>query len=827
MAVASKDEYVKMDEMYEGQTYKMSANTLMTWPGDIDGSRLYMSTSETKQHLTLLNPDVPRLSTGWENPLGKLNVNRSYKKLEGKWEVRDIIRKFKNGEIYTLVLYNPDEDKWDMIEKQVCESLGEKYGFFYNTSRMDALNVGDVVEDEIIYKSTSYDDHMNYRYGKNAKVYYTTSTDTLEDAVKIRKGWADGVNSVEVDDVYASVNNNHIPLNLYGKEKGEYKVCPDFGEPIQNSCVFVLRPLKTDRILTDFKNEALCHVNFTTDTDYYISECKEACIYDIDIYYNGEDPFPDNVFFHQLHGYYEEICAYVDKMNEWATFIKNSGCKYTDNIPYYKSIYQHYNDPEWKFCGKEKNKPFGYMTIVFHVKEILGIVPGSKASGRFGDKGVVSKIADDPTISKMMVDGTIDSILDMLGKPINEEERAKLAGSIEIVPDEEFPYTDKFKIDILLNASGAIRRLNPGQIDELDINFQSECIREKVCELETLEEKEKLIFEYLHMINDAECDFFYNMYKGFDHEIKIDDQVSVIMENRKEKERFIHDIEEHGFYIRKEHDRPIRYEAICAIYEKFDFIKPLPLYIDIFGTKRRRIIKDGIVADKYMMILKHNSNKNFSARSTFRINRAGLPVKDTTKRDNRSQYSRSPVRIGEAYNIADSISGRLLAEWDIFMRSSTLGKKSLQRILETDGNPLEIKRLELKTNYINSNAVIFENKLKAMGIGVEFVKEGVYDNMVVEDCIMPLQIGKYTIYDTPLKRQMYNKIFAEFMHLMETYSVAETYPGEKEDVIWKMTFELDEIKALEIDEDTKEMLIGVSKGEPQKVEEAATEPVSE
>ena len=67
MAVASKDEYVKMDEMYEGQTYKMSANTLMTWPGDIDGSRLYMSTSETKQHLTLLNPDVPRLSTGWEN----------------------------------------------------------------------------------------------------------------------------------------------------------------------------------------------------------------------------------------------------------------------------------------------------------------------------------------------------------------------------------------------------------------------------------------------------------------------------------------------------------------------------------------------------------------------------------------------------------------------------------------------------------------------------------------------------------------------------------------------------------------------------------------
>lgn len=434
------------------------------------------------------------------------------------------------------------------------------------------------------------------------------------------------------------------------------------------------------------------------------------------------------------------------------------------------------------------------------------------------DKGVVSKLAGDPSLSRMMVDGTIDSILDMLNRPINDDEREKLAGEIEIVPDEEMYYTDDFPIDIILNASGAIRRLNPGQIDELDINFQSESVRKRVCELETLEEKEELIFEYLHMINDAECDFFYEMYKSFDKEIKINNEYSVIMENREEKERFIRNVEEHGFYIRKEHDRPIRYEAIKAIYERFDFIKPLPLYIDIFGTKKRRVIKDGIVADKYMMILKHNSNKNFSARSTFRVNRAGLPVKDTTKRDNHSQYSRSPVRLGEAYNIADSISGRLLAEFDIFMRSSTLGKKSLKRILEAEGNPLEIKRLELKTNYINANAVIFENKLKAMGIGVEFVREGIYDYMPVKDCIMPLKIGRYTIYDTPVKRQMYNKIFAEFIHLMETYSVTETYPGEKEDAIWKMVFELDSIKELNVDDETREMLVGVSKGEERKPE---------
>ena len=35
-------------------------------------------------------------------------------------------------------------------------------------------------------------------------------------------------------------------------------------------------------------------------------------------------------------------------MMEWATNIKESGDKYTDNIPFFKDKYQHWNDPDWK-----------------------------------------------------------------------------------------------------------------------------------------------------------------------------------------------------------------------------------------------------------------------------------------------------------------------------------------------------------------------------------------------------------------------------------------------------------------------------------------------
>ena len=56
---------------------------------------------------------------------------------------------------------------------------------------MDSLEPGDVIVDDVLYKSTSYDDNMNYNLGKNALTMYSTSTETIEDAIYIRKGFAD------------------------------------------------------------------------------------------------------------------------------------------------------------------------------------------------------------------------------------------------------------------------------------------------------------------------------------------------------------------------------------------------------------------------------------------------------------------------------------------------------------------------------------------------------------------------------------------------------------------------------------------------------------
>lgn len=431
------------DAKYGGdEMFRLLGPTLLSWT-NTDSGRMYMFTSHLKQVLCLDNPDIPRLATGFENDIGR--YSNAYKQLQGTWEVKDIIRKFSKGDIYTIILYNKKTDTYDMIEKKLAESLTEKFGYVYNTSFMDNLKIGDKITDPILYKSTSFDAHMNYRYGKNARVHYAASTDTLEDAIVIRRSWAESVKTVEVDDIQVSINANDIPLNLYGSGD-EYRAFPDLGEHVKNSVICATRKFNKAHLLYDFQKQNMREIK-TTDTEYYSP--KDAEVYDINIFYNGDEAFPETLFYGQLKTYYDEICIYADKVYSWAKKIKKSGSKYTKNVTFLKSKYDHFNDPEYKW--KNKDKAFGNIIVEFKVKASLGLDAGSKLSSRYGDKGVISRIADD------VVDTAKESIVNMF-TGLSDEEKEKLAKDIMIVDDDRMPYTDDGPIDISLNLSGSIRR---------------------------------------------------------------------------------------------------------------------------------------------------------------------------------------------------------------------------------------------------------------------------------------------------------------------------------------------------------------------------------
>ena len=428
-----KEELDRIDREFGGDNmYKMLGPTLLSYTST-DSSRQYMFTSHIKQLLTLLEPDVPKLQTGFENVIGQ--YNKAFHELKGTWVVKDIIKKFDNSIMYLVVLYNVDTDTYDIIEKPVAENLTEKFGYEYNTDYMDSLKPGMVVHNEYLYKSTSYDPHMNYRYGKNARVFYSISTDTLEDAVTVRRSWANKITSVEVDDVMVSLNLNDILLNIYGDDD-HYKAFPQIGECVKNSVLCATRRINKNHILYDFQAENLRRT-YDTDVEYFVS--KDAMIYDINVFYNGEEDFPDNLFHSQLKYYYEKNCEYAKNVLEWCDRIKASGSKYTDNVNFFREKFLNYNEYQWK----NKDKAFGHIMVEFKVKASVPLETGSKLTGRYGNKGVIANFVED-----VAPDDT---------NPFASME-------VTVVDDERMPYYfdpdtgERINVDIMLNMSGSIRR---------------------------------------------------------------------------------------------------------------------------------------------------------------------------------------------------------------------------------------------------------------------------------------------------------------------------------------------------------------------------------
>lgn len=798
-----------MDEKFSGDNMvQMLGMSTLNWM-NVDSSRQLMFNSHIKQLLTLVNPDVPRIQTGFENSIGV--YSKAYKKMEGTWEVKDIIQKFPeipNSHIYTVVFYNKKEDLYEMIEAPIAESLTEKFGYAYNISRMDNLKVGDKIKDEIIYKSTSFDDQMNYRLGKNATVFYSTSTDTLEDALVVRKGWADSIRSVEIDSVQVSVNTNEVLVNLYGDSKN-YRTFPNIGEEVNNALLCAVRVINNDHLLYDFQKNMMM-TTMDTDAEYYVS--KHAEVYDIDVYYNGDKDFPDNLFYQQIKYYYDAGNEYARKLYRWADGIKKSGSKYTDNITHIRSRYMHWNDKEYKW--KNKDRAFANMIIQFKVRALVPLEYGSKITGRFGNKGVVSGIVDTDRID---LERTLGEML-ASNTDLSPDEIAKYTSNIQVVDDERMPYADDRPIDLLLNSSGAIRRLNPGQLCEVETNFIGEELRKKICQTEGIEAKAELAFKFLDIISSKEATFFRNMYEGYEKNVLVNRHKFKFMAEESKK-AFIEDIEKNGFYIVRPPHKPILYKDVMNLYEAFPFIKPIPLYIDLFGIKHRKIIKNGICGTQYVIILKQNSNKNFSARSTFRVNRSNLPAKDVTKKTNRSSYARTPVRLSEIYNLFSSISGRTLAEYNIFMRSSPIGSKSLDRILSADGNPLKIKKLKVRDNYTNSNADILNARLKAIGLAIEFSTLEDEEKRYPPDTVVPMEFNGYTIYDKWYKHNMYQDIFNMYNKMMRSTTFIESYHGQKEEKCWNHIFNNKELHEKYPDDFNEEAVEAIKKATQQNLDE--------
>lgn len=673
-----KDELSKKDKEYN-QSDDIFGMTLLTNPGYVSSARNIMFTSHLRQFVNLVNPEFPKMFTNYENMVGENST--AYFQSESDVKIINIIPKFADGindkHLYLLFTYDEDNDRYDVITKRIAEDLTEKYGYGFNSEAMDKKTIGDtIMKDEIVYKSTSYDEDFDYCYGKNATVMYTIDNHTIEDAIVCREGFAKEMLSKEIQTVKVPLNDNDILCNLYG-DKGEYKGFPDIGEEVKNQILCSRRRIHNNQVLYDLKQSNLKKPNINNDQLFYI----DGKVIDINIYSNKTlDELEDNMFNAQIKKYLKMQTRFYEEVFDQCEKIRNSGSKYTSDISFY---YKKSKDILDESCAwrEESGNVFSHIILEISVERENILTPGSKITGRYGNKGVIAKI----------------------------------------VPDDEMPFLeDGTRVDLKLNALGVPNRLNPGQCFEGSINFICNQVVARMKTLKSDKERETLLFDILSRFNSNYSKQVKKYYKDL---------------SKEEKKEFFDDIYKQGIFV---HIAPMwekttLFDVLRDIYKDYEWIKPIDVYINKWGRKIK-IMRPMIIGQMYMMKLKQNSKKGFSARSAGALSKKGLPEKSYKNKIHQDLYSTTPIRLGrdETLNINIGVKSIETALMHLYYRSSAIGRQALGMRLASSTKP--IKNLKSLGKATNRNADILAAYFKAMGIKLVFSDEyeviKVYDDVI-------------------------------------------------------------------------------------------------
>ena len=671
-----EDQMRKKEEAYHGKDDHLGL-TLMTFPQYISATRSTMFTNHLKQFNTLNKGEFPHVFTGYENIFGK--NSSSFVTAQADYEVVAKIQKFKDNPnyLYALIVYDEAEDKYDIIFKRISESLTEKFGYMYNNENLDKLEVGDtILKGDILYKSSSYDENNNYCYGLNANTAYILDPGNVEDAYVISESFAKRMVSRKVDIVKISLNDNDFLINIYGDTKN-YKGFPDIGETIKRHMIAAKRRIINDQLLFDMKKANMMHVNELSDKVY----SAKGFITDIDIYCNKPlEEIKDTEYNAQLLYYLRNQERYFQELYNECDKIIQSGSSYSHDIGFVYARSKNILDPNYQW--KDNQNVFSNMIIEIRVDRDISICAGSKITGRYGDKGVVS----------------------------------------DIRPDSEMPYYynsegNKVIVDVIANPLSCPNRLNPFQWIEIELNHDACMLVERLKSMNTNEERWNTLKKFLSFFNERK---YLTQLKEYYESLDVIEQ-----------DEFWESVYEDGIFI----NYPPMWEDLPALdklnelHKIFDFPRH-QLYIRKFG-REIKIMRETMVGYKFVIKLKQDSEKNFSARATGSLSQQGLPEKSNKVRTNELLYSTTPITIGrdENNNLAAGVETFMLCKMHLMYRNSPFARRALGKKLYGKRNPLKMKKFEIKEGYLNRNVEIFNAELKSLGAYIDFGFDGIRLNI--------------------------------------------------------------------------------------------------
>lgn len=642
--------------------------TLMVFPQYTSAVRLSMVTNHLKQYTVLNDGNFPNVFTNYENIFGK--HSSALVLADSDYEVVAKVQKFEDypNYLYALFLYDKKKDRYDIVFKKISEDLTEKFGYKYNNTSLDRLEVGDTIsKDEVLYKSSSYDEDNNYCYGRNANVAYMLDPGNVEDAYVISEDFAETMVSRQVETPKIVLNDNDFLLNLYGDSK-HYKPLPDLGETVKSHVLCAKRRIINDQILFDMKKSNMMKIIPNNDTVYY----AKGFVTDINIYCNKSiDELIDADYNEQIIYYLKNQTRFYQELYDECMKIKESGSKYSDDIGFVLARSKQILDPN--YLWKDNENVFSNLVIDIQVDRDVKLFAGSKITGRYGDKGVIS----------------------------------------EIRPTSEMPYTkDGRRVDVIVNPLSCPNRLNPFQWIELSLTHDAALLVNELKKKKTDAERWKMLKQFIKYFNErGEQDQLIEYYTGL---------------SKEEKSEFWEDVYKYGIFINYPpmwEDKPAL-DKIAELKKEFGFDRD-QLYIRKYG-REIPIMRKIVLGTKYMLKLKQTSEKNFSARSTGSISQQGIPDKSNKLKAHEKLYSSTPITLGrdENNNLAIGVDTFMLSKLNLVYRTSPIARREVGKLYTN--NILNFKKFKIKPGYKNRTVEILNAKLKCLGLEIDFGFDGLH-----------------------------------------------------------------------------------------------------
>ena len=397
------------------------------------GSRKIMNGTHQSHSLVLSHGEVPYVATGYENRFG--DYSSSIVKADDDLEVVAKISKFSYipNHHYYLIVRNLRTNEMSVIERISYKYKTEVYGYLHNNAIMDTYsNPGSIIrKGTVLRRSTGFDQYGNKTNGRNVNVAYMALDHNMEDSVIISQQCSEDLSAPLIRSVKIVINENDIPLNIYGNDN-VYKVHPDIGEVVKDGILMAYRREKREEAIYTQSVHRLQEIMMSDD-----KITIKGKVIDINIYCNNPDYIRKSTYNQQFLAYYNERLR-VDQ-----EIINAVGPYLTQGYPASYELEKLFSTAKAELSGKKyiDNKQFSNITIEFTIMEDRKLGIGDKVADRYGGKGVVSTIVPTEIMPKMPN-----------GQPI----------------------------DMIKNSSTMYNRENAGQIFELEVNYISMRILDRI-----------------------------------------------------------------------------------------------------------------------------------------------------------------------------------------------------------------------------------------------------------------------------------------------------------------------------------------------------------